>query len=66
MAEQRPSVGRIVHFDDHGETRPALVVGVRASGSLDLTVFRPFGESFGPTDVEQGTSNGTWRWPPRV
>ena len=67
MAEQqKPSVGRIVHVDDHGDTRPAIVVGVRSDGSLDLTVFRPYGETMALAGAKQGESNGQWRWPERV
>ena len=65
----KPSVGRIVHYQDHADTRPAIVVTVGVEEQLDLTVFRPGGEMVGLYDVkhdERAKKPGTWRWPERV
>lgn len=63
---QKPSVGRIVHVNDHGETRPGIIVGVRPDDTIDLTVFRPYGETMALAGASQGTANAQWRWPERV
>lgn len=72
---QKPSIGRIVHYQAHGspngqhksEPRPAIISRVADDTTVDLTVFNPTGLFFNvgcKFDADAGP--GTWRWPPRV
>lgn len=73
--EQKPSVGRIVHYQSHGspngqhksEPRAAIITRVHNDTCVDLCVVNPNGMYFDSStcfDAEAGP--GTWRWPPRV
>jgi hypothetical protein len=67
-AAQRPSICRMVVYNDHGhptpEQWPAVVVRVNANGSLCLYVMRS--KNSGPIDnVTEGTAVGSWQWPSR-
>jgi hypothetical protein len=78
MAEQVPSVGRIVHYVSYGtpggeyasECRAAVVAGVSAAAQfgLSLAVLNPGGLFFnhGVKQDEDGKAGGTWHWPERV
>ncbi len=72
MTQEKPTVGRIVHFvDADGLHRPAIVVCVEdADAMLGLQVFRPGMPTFsGGWEAavkhdESGTLK-TWHWPER-
>lgn len=74
--EQKPSVGRIVHYQSHGspdgthksEPRAAVVTETYGdSPSVGLAILNPTGMFF-TRSVEFNAEGkpGTWRWPPRV
>ena len=80
MDQQKPSIGRIVHYRSHGspngvhksEPRAAIVTAVRNQlpdeqmPRVDLCIMNPTGLFFGQ-DVEYHPSEpGCWYWPPRV
>lgn len=74
-AEQRPSVGRIVHYWGKMNGRPfaAIVVGLQAdTDSLWLSVFGLDGKitlaevSRKPGREHEPQWGGWWEWPPRV
>jgi len=80
----KPTVGRIVHYvlapNDLpnarvGEVRPAVVVRVNPTGSLNLSVILdgtndqkrdPLSTSLWCGSVDEGSVPGTWHWPERV
>jgi hypothetical protein len=74
--EQKPSIGRIVHYKSHeapkGQpdvrlTRAAVITEVESEDVVGLAVLNPTGAFFNrgvPYDAS-GTP-GTWNWPPRV
>lgn len=80
MAEQKPSVGRIVHYQSYGTPggeyqsvcRAAVVTEVHgqdASGEVaSLAVLNPEGMFFNRRvpQGDPGHSGGTWHWPERV
>lgn len=79
MAEQKPSVGRIVHYVSYGtpggeytkECRAAVVTAVddEDEGLVSLCVLNPTGQFFNrnlPMDESDEPSGGTWHWPERV
>lgn len=77
MSEQKPSIGRIVHYQAHGspdgthksEPRPAIITRVSNDTNVDLAVFNPTGMFFNQGCLFDGgelPKGGTWRWPPRV
>ena len=70
--EQKPSVGRIVHYhiEDNGEPIAAIITRAIDGGVVDLTLFSPPLErpqveritcAFSPTPRAK-----CWSWPPRV
>lgn len=73
--EQKPSIGRIVHYLSYGSvggkyppaTRAAIVATDPdpSDGAVDLVVFNPEGFFFN-RKVRFGSEPGTWHWPPRV
>jgi hypothetical protein len=76
MAEQKPTVGRIVHYQAYGtpggefksEPRAAVVTQVHDDGStVGLAVLNPTGMFFNPTiPFSADPKPGHWSWPPRV
>lgn len=70
FGEQKPSIGRIVHYADPktGEPRAAIITFVdKDFEHVTLQVF--FVGDSGPVfDVpfQEAGAPGTWRWPPRV
>lgn len=81
MSEQKPSVGRIVHYQSHGspngqhksEPRAAIITAVREDvsgkdpqGCVDLCVLNPTGMYFDrATPHSPEPKPGCWSWPPR-
>jgi hypothetical protein len=79
MAEQKPSVGRIVHYVSYGtpggeytmQCRAAIVTEVTehpdADGTVGLCVLNPEGLFFnrGVPHAEDAPA-GTWHWPERT
>ena len=80
MAEQKPSVGRIVHYTSLGdrdgkyppEVQAALITGVNSDGTVSLLVFYRTGQFYMPsvssTAAKAGSevARGLWSWPERV
>lgn len=67
--EQKPSIGRIVHFvNGSGEHNAAIVVDVYDGGVVHLNVFRRFGGSGFVTCVIYSSEMKpcTWHWPERI
>jgi len=79
--EQKPSIGRIVHYQSHGspdgqhksEPRAAVITAVvKDDGEGDgllvsLCVLNPTGMYFDPqVPFSETPKPGCWRWPPRV
>ena len=79
MADQKPTVGRIVHYHSYGtpggefkpEPRAAIVTHVNDDGTIDLCAVNPTGLFFN-RNVSMGGPDGAtpqpgcWNWPPRV
>lgn len=79
-SEQKPSVGRIVHYVSYGtpngeytsQCRAAVVAGVPETGDdsdvyLDLAVLNPTGMFFNRcVQDEADKTGGSWHWPERV
>lgn len=75
QAEQKPSVGRIVHVVAGRTVLPAIVVRVDADPAterVNLCIFNdePGEDSttlrFDVAHDESGVGECTWHWPPRV
>lgn len=80
--QQKPSVGRIVHYVSHGtpsrpdgsqafesQCRAAIIAGIDPDypHHLDLVVFNPTGLFFNQcAHDEDGKAGGTWHWPERA
>lgn len=67
--DQKPSVGRIVHYMSilNGDCLAAIVTRVHATGEVDLVVFYPGDPDIDmPTEISEGTEGLTWHWPKRV
>lgn len=81
MAEQKPTVGRIVHYVAYGvpgkfpaTCRSAEITEVNDAGDVGLCVKNPTGLFFHPIahdngpcpHDEVGKTGGTWHWPERA
>lgn len=73
--QQRPSIGRIVHYQKYGtpggehkpEPSPAIITRVNDSDhTCDLFVMNPNGCYFNRTPFAETPTPGHWNWPPRV
>lgn len=67
----RPTIGRIVHYNDHGVIVAGIITRVwardaRGEGGVNLTLFPDGGGLEVRADVAEGDTPGTWAWPPRV
>ena len=68
----KPTIGRIVHFNapclDAAllRTYAAIVCAVNGDGSVNLSAVNSDGTWFPCTSVIEGTTEGTWCWPPRT
>lgn len=66
-AAQKPSVGRMVHYEHPIFSLIAAVIAkVNENGTVNLTYFKPDGDTGGIENVPQGTEVCTWHWPARV
>ena len=73
--EQKPSVGRIVHYQKYGtaggehksEPSPAVITKIldEESGRCQLFVMNPNGLYFNTTPYSETPKPGHWSWPPR-
>ena len=73
---QKPSVGRIVHYQAYGPPggeyksvpRAAIITAVYDAASvIDLCAITPTGFFFNQKCLyDADGKGGTWRWPPRV
>jgi hypothetical protein len=76
MSDQKPSVGRIVHYVSYGtpggeytsQCRAAVVTETDTSDTVGLAVLNPTGMFFNRTVVhdEGGKAGGSWHWPERT
>lgn len=73
--QQKPSVGRIVHYQAYGTPggeypsvpRAAIVTQVFEDDSVGLAVLNPTGMFFNPKiSYSEEPKAGHWSWPPRV
>jgi len=74
--EQTPSIGRIVHYQQHGEPREApdtepfaaLITQVFEDGSCQLCVVSRNGRDLNRCDFagDGRPVAGHWNWPPKV
>lgn len=73
--DQKPSVGRIVHYTSYGtpggeyptECRAAVITEVYDdTEAVGLAVLNPTGMFFNRTVPYNGGAGGTWHWPERV
>ncbi len=73
--EQKPSIGRIVHYQSYGtpggeflpKPRAAIIADVRDDGTTcDVVVFNPQGLFFNSVPFSGEPKPGCWNWPPRV
>ncbi len=65
----KPSVGRIVHFDQDGQKLAAIITHVWSDTCVNLAVFDGSGNASGKTSVlaaDAGGTSGCWMWPERV
>lgn len=72
---QKPSIGRIVHYQAYGTPggeypsvpRAAVVTAVHDDETVDLCVMNPTGLFFNQqVRFSEEPTGGTWRWPPRA
>jgi hypothetical protein len=65
--DQKPSIGRIVHFAEEGGPYAAVVTAVNPDETVELatlgknSLYFQHGVKFDADGLK-----GTWRWPPRV
>ncbi|MET0416047.1 MAG: hypothetical protein ABW022_08505 [Actinoplanes sp.] len=68
--EQKPSVGRIVHYVQYDGSKccPAIVTEVEGEFTVGLHVFTTDRGSFGQDEspYSEDREHGTWHWPERV
>lgn len=72
MAEQTPSVGRVVHYVAYGtpngeylpEHRAAIITEVHDQGVVGLAILNPTGMFFNrEIAYDAAGASGTWHWP---
>ncbi len=71
---QKPTIGRIVHYQSFGtpgaeytsQPRAAVITQVLAGDSVGLCILNPTGQFFNPNVPFSDTPKpGCWNWPPR-
>ena len=63
-----PTIGRIIHYNDYNNIRPAIIVVIDGQ-FVDLVVFTDSESGiFFVRNVPEGTAgqHRTWFWPPKV
>lgn len=71
---QKPSVGRIVHYQAYGTPggefksvpRAAIVTEVISDTEIGVCVLNPQGIFFNRVQYSEDPKPGCWNWPPRV
>lgn len=63
---QKPSVGRIVHFNNNGTKEAALIVFVHNDELVNLVTWNAGGTQTTRTSMRLGGEPGQWSWPERV
>lgn len=74
MGDQKPSVGRDVHYQAYGTPggeylpvpRSAKITAVHDDDECDIIVFNPQGLFFNRCKFSETPKPGCWSWPPRV
>lgn len=76
MTHQKPTVGRIVHYQSFGSPggeypsvpRPAIVTEVadETTGECHLAIFNPTGQFFQKVKYSETPKPGHWSWPMRM
>jgi hypothetical protein len=74
MPEQKPSVGRIVHYQAYGTPggefksvpRAAIITEVHSDTKVGVCVLNPQGIFFNTVEYDASGKPGTWCWPPRT
>lgn len=66
----KPTLGRIIRFvEPTGIERAAIVTLVHEDGTINVTVFRANGDTYGaskiPEDANIKPRGNSWHWPPR-
>lgn len=72
--KQKPSVGRIVHYQSYGTPngeypsvpRAAVIAEVYGDEEVQVVVFNPTGLHFNRAKFSEDPKPGHWNWPPRV
>ena len=73
MQEQKPTVGRIVHYQAYGTpggefksvTLAAIVTDVYVDNEVMVCVLNPSGIFFNKVKFSAEPTAGCWNWPPR-
>lgn len=74
MAEQQPTIGRVVHYQRYGspggehkaEPSAAVITQIHEDGDCQLFVMNPNGVYFNKTPFSQNPKPGHWSWPPKA
>lgn len=72
--DQKPSVGRIVHYQAYGTPggefksvpRAAIITDVHSDTEVGVCVLNPSGIFFNRVQYSAEPKPGCWNWPPRV